>query len=155
MSIVGNLILDYTSILVSAVACTVSFVLFFLCREKWRLYLSLFMGTCALCVGYDAIGLLLSTGMQSTLTALLVAFCLSAFVASSLLFRLYRYGLRFVLRRWEKRYLFLFLLPVAILSVGTFFYFSFDAFSILFIVLLYCSASGIVMYILSLGTMRK
>jgi DNA-binding CsgD family transcriptional regulator len=150
MSSTSYLVLHFFAILVSSVVLTVSLVLYLLRKERWRLFFFLLVAACIVFVLCDSLGLVFQEGPAWLPYALLAAFCLTGGLILLLLIKLYQYGMRFVLRRWEKRYLYLFLLPVTFLLAGVFLYYSFKALPLLLIIITYCSISGIVIYLLSL-----
>jgi DNA-binding CsgD family transcriptional regulator len=151
----GYLILYFCALLLSTVVLTVSLILYILLKESWRLYFILFVGAATLFLCCDGLLIAFGNGPSLLLMTLIVLMCSTAVLMIPLLLKLYRFGLRFVLMRWEKRFLFLILIPVIYLTAAAFLYFSVEALPLYLIIITYCSAMGIVMYLLSSKRTQK
>ncbi|MBN1647616.1 MAG: helix-turn-helix transcriptional regulator [Spirochaetales bacterium] len=160
MQINGYFLLHISAIFISIIPAVLSLVLYLLLKERWRLFLFLFFTTGIIFILSDSIAVMLSENLpENTLSlpvlVLFVLFCCSAVFFFPVLIKLYKFGMHFVLKRWEKKYLFIFLIPFIYLLTAAFLYFSMNVFTLMFILLVYTGLTGLIIYIMSLKRIRK
>lgn len=154
MAFDGLLSLHFAAVLASAVVLTVSLTLYILLAEPWRLRLTLFIGCATVFLLCDTAWIAFADGPSWLPPALAALMCGSGALVVAFAVKLYRFGMRFVLMRWERRFLFLILIPVAYLSVAAFLFFFAGTASMAIIVVTYVSAMGVALYLLSLKRAR-